>query len=355
MAATQTPPAPPAEAEADAPAEVSEASQMTRIEKLAALLTMLGTDGAVPILKNLAEDEVEAISVAMAKCNIISKNLQDEILREFTDVAQRARTSIVGGVDYTKSALEGSVGRIRASSILSRVSPSRTPVAAMQHIADMDARQIFNLTKHEQPQTVALIISYLSPEKSADLFTMMRPDTREQVIERLATLSTIPVEVVETIVAVLNRKAGGECSRPLNQTGGLKTAARMLNSLDKNVTKSILFALDERNPELSQSIRQKMFTFEDLTNLDVPALQKVLREVEMRDLAVALKTASDQLRNKLLGCISKRAAETVAEESQFMGALKLRDIEASQMKIIEVVRRLESEGELEVNIGKKGD
>ena len=334
------------------PAEVSEASQLTRIEKLAALLTMLGTESAVHILKRLAEDEVEAISVEMAKCNIISKNLQDDILREFTGVALRASTSIVGGVDFTQTALEGSVGRIRASSILSRVSPSRTPVAAMQHIADMDARQIFNLTKHEQPQTVALIISYLSPEKSADLFTMMRPDTRDQVIERLATLSSIPVEVVETIVAVLNRKAGGECSRPLNQTGGLKTAARMLNSLDKNVTKSILFALDERNPELSQSIRQKMFTFEDLSGLDLPSLQKVLREIDMRDLAVSLKSASEKLKTTLLACISKRAAETVNEEMSFMGPLKLKDIEGAQGRVIEVVRRLESEGEIELDSGK---
>ena len=337
------------------PAEASAASQMTRIEKLAALLTLLGTEGAVHILKHLGEDEVEAISVAMTKFHLISKTLQDEILREFTGVARAASTSVVGGVDFTQTALEGSVGRLRASNILNRVSPARPPVAAMQHIADLDARQIFNLTKHEQPQTVALIISYLSPEKSADLFNLMPPDTRGQVIERLATLSSIPIEVVETIVAVLNRQAGGECARPLNQTGGLKTAARMLNRLDKTVTQSILFALDERNPELSQSIRQKMFTFEDLTTLDVPALQKVLREVEMRDLAIAIKTASDQLRSQLLGCISRRAAETVSEESQFMGTLKLRDIEAAQRKIIEVVRRLESEGELEVNLGKKGD
>lgn len=330
----------------------TEAAQMTRLEKLAVLLTILGPDTAAEIFKKLDDDEVEAISVEMAKFTIIPRNLQDDILKEFTSVAEYASTAIVGGVDFTQNTLERSVGPIRASSILSRVFPMRTPIAAMQTIADMDARQIFNLTKHEQPQTIAVILSYLSPEKAADLLTMMRPDTRGQVVERFANLSAISIEVVEQVVQVLNRQAGSSVNRPLNQTGGVKNVARTLNCLDKNLTKSILFDLDERNPELSILIRQKMFTFEDLTGLDVPALQKVLREVEMRDLAVSLKTASDQLRAKLLGCISKRAAETVNEESSNMGALKLRDIEAAQMKIIEVVRRLETEGEIEISVGK---
>ena len=330
----------------------TDASQMTRLEKLAVLLIVLGTEAAAAILKKLADDEVEAISVEMSKFTIIPKNLQQDILKEFTSVAAAASTSIIGGVDYTQGTLERSVGRSRALSILSRVSPSRTPIAAMQLIADMDASQIFNLTKHEQPQIIAVILSCLAPEKSAELLTMMRPDMRERVVERLATLSAISIEVVEQVVQVLNRKAGSLFNRPLNQTGGVKNVARTLNCLDKNVTKSILFNLEERNPELSQLIRQKMFTFEDLIGLDVPALQKVLREVEMRDLAVSLKTASNALRGKLLGCISKRAAETVNDESSMMGAIKLKEIDASQMKIIGVVRRLEAEGEIEVSLGK---
>ena len=325
---------------------------MTRLEKLAVLLTVLGTETAAEIFKKFDDDEVEAISVEMSKFTIIPKNLQQEILKEFASVATAASTAIIGGVDYTQRTLDRSVGPVRASAILSRVSPSRTPIAAMQLIADMDASQIFNLTKHEQPQTIAVILSYLAPEKSADLLTMMRPDMRERVVERLATLSAISIEVVEQVVQVLNRKAGTFFNRPVNQTGGVKIVARTLNCLDKNLTKSILFKIDECNPELSQLIRQKMFTFEDLVGLDVPALQKVLREVEMRDLAVSLKTASEQLRNKLLGCISKRAAETVNDESSMMGTVKLKEIDASQMKIIEVVRRLESEGEIEVSLGK---
>jgi flagellar motor switch protein FliG len=165
------------------------------------------------------------------------------------------------------------------------------------------------------------------------------------VVERLATLAPTPIEIVEKVVEVLNRKLGTKHTRALNQTGGLKSAANLLNSLDKGFSKSLLINIEERNPELGQAIRQKMFTFEDVANLDVPMLQRVLREVDMRDLAIALKTASDALKTALLGAISKRAAETVQEEMGFMGPLKLRDIETAQLRIIEIVRKVEAEDE----------
>jgi flagellar motor switch protein FliG len=161
------------------------------------------------------------------------------------------------------------------------------------------------------------------------------------------------VDVVEKVAAVLTQKMGGKHPSALHQTGGLKSAASLLNALDKNLSKTILLSLDEHNPELSQAIRQKMFTFEDLVVLDPAGLQKVLREVDMRDLAVSLKTASEQLKTALLGSISKRAAETVKEEMSFMGPLRLKEIEAAQLKIIDVVRRLESEGEIDLSVARE--
>lgn len=327
-------------------------SKMTKIQKLAALLVILGPEGASQILKNLDEHELEAVSSEMTKFNLIDKQLQREILREFSDVAVHASTAILGGLEYTQTVLERSVGMFKTSDIISRVAPTRTPVAAMQQIADMEARQIVNLIKLEQPQTIALICSYLSPEKCGQVLFMLRAETREQVIGRLATLAPTPIEVVEKVVEVLSQRSGAKATRALNQTGGVKCAANVLNAMDKNLSKTLLIAIEEKNPELGQAIRQKMFTFEDLCTLDPSALQKILREVDMRDLAVALKTASDKLKAALLGSISKRAAETVNEEMSFMGALKLRDIEAAQMRIIEVVRRLESEGELDLGGAK---
>lgn len=323
-------------------------AKMTKVQKLAALLILLGPESASHILRHLDEHELESVTAEMSKLQFISLELQREILHEFSEVAVEASTGILGGVDVTKAALEKSVGMFRAASIIGRVAPMRTPVAAMQQITEMEPRQIFNLIKQEQPQTIALVVSYLSPEKASHLIPMLRTEVRDQVIERLATMAPTPIEIVERVVEVLNHKLGGKHTRALNQTGGVKTAAELLNAMDKNLSKSLLITIEERNPELGASIRQKMFTFEDLNQLDAPSIQKVLREVEMHDLAVALKTASENLKQLLLSCISKRAAETVNEEISFMGPLKLRDIEASQGRIIEVVRRLESEGEIDL-------
>jgi len=339
-------------AQPDADAAPLDVNTMTKVQKLAALLIVIGPDAAAQVMKNLDEHELDIVSAEMAKMPMIPQDLQRDILKEFTGVAVEASTCILGGVGYTQMALEKSVGVFRATNIVGRVSPTRTPVAAMQQIIEMEPRQIQNLLKQEQPQTIALVMSYLGPVKSAQLLVLLRPEIREQVVERLATLAATPIEVVEKLVEVLNHRVGTKPTRALNQTGGMKMTAELLNSLDKNISKTLLIALEERNAELGAGIRQKMFTFEDLTGLDMPSLQKVLREIDMRDLAVSLKSASDKLKTTLLACISKRAAETVNEEMSFMGPLKLKDIEAAQGRIIEVVRRLESEGEIEIDSGK---
>lgn len=324
-------------------------AQMTKVQKLAALLIILGPDGAAQILKTFEEPELEAISAEMAKFPIITHEVQQEILREFSEIALEASTGILGGVHYARATLEKSVGQFRASDIIGRVAPAPTPVPAMKQIMEMDARQLCNLLRQEQPQTIALILSYLTPEKSSQFMMLLRPDLRDQVVERLATLAPTPVEVVERIVSVLNRRAGTKPTRPLNQTGGVKNAAELLNAMDKNVGQNMLLELEKRNPELGQAIRQKMFTFEDLALLDTTALQKIMREVDMRDLAVALRNASAKLKSTLLGSISKRAAETVNEEISFLGPLKKKDIEAAQLRIIDNVRQLESQGEIDLS------
>ena len=330
---------------------------MTRVQKLAALMIMLGQEGAAQVLKNLDEQEIEAVCTEMPKLTMLSHEIQNEILKEFTGVAIQAATSLLGGIEYTQSSLEKAVGLFRASNIISRTSPTRAPVSAMKQIADLDARQIYNLIKMEQPQTITLVVSYLPADKAAQLLTMLRTELRQDVIERLATLAPTPVEVVEKVIEVLSKKMGGRGTRALNQTGGLKSAASLLNALDKNLAKSLILSIEERNHDLGQAIRQKMFTFEDIVSLDIQSIQKILREVDMRDLAIALKTASEQLKTSLLAAISKRAAESVKDEMMYMGPLKMREIEMAQIRIIEVMRRLESEGEIETgnNAGGGGE
>jgi flagellar motor switch protein FliG len=323
-------------------------SQFNHVQKLAGLLLILDPENASHILKQLDPHDLEAVSSEMAKFRTISRELQSFILSEFSGVAVDAVSAISVKTDSVQHLLEKSVGMFRASDIMGRVLPSRTPASAMQRILEMDARHIFNQLRYERPQTIGMIASYLTPEKCSQLLALMPTEQRDQVIERLASMSPTSVEVVENVVEVLHRKMATNKVRALNQTGGAKAAAQVLNAMPKPLSKSILESLKERNPELSQAVLQKMFTFEDLERLDSKILQKILQAVETRTLTVALKGASEKVSNKLLSCLSKRAAESVREEITFLGALKQREIEAAQNQVIEAVRQLETEGEIEL-------
>jgi flagellar motor switch protein FliG len=333
----------------------AEITSLTKVQKLAALLVMLGTDSAAQVLKSFEPEAMELITAEMTKLTLISQELQRDLLAEFSEVALQAGTSVQGGLDFTRQSLEKALGVFRATDIINRVAPSRGSLVAMQSISDMESRQIFNLLRHEQPQTVALVLSFIQPDKAAAVFTLIPVDQRERVLERLATLAPTPIEVVEKVVSILNAKLGVRQTRALNQSGGTKTAADILNSMEKATGKSLLLSIEEHNPDLCQAIREKMFTFEDLATLELQTLQNILREVDMRDLAMALKTASDKLKTTLLSCISKRAAEAVQEEITFMGPVRLRDIESAQLRVIDAVRKLENEGNIELGKGRQNN
>ncbi len=326
----------------------TESGALTKTQKLAALLVMLGSDSAAVILKQFQPREIEAISREMARFNLITREQQQEILMEFSEVAVSASTSVSAGVEATRNTLEKAFGSFKASDVLSRVTSTRAPIGAMQVIADMDPRHIFNLLRDEQVQAITFIISHLSPEKAAQVLNLLRVEQRDQVIERLAILAPTPVEVGEKVMDVLNAKLGVKQTRALTQTGGITSVADLLNAMDKTVSRTLLTGIEERNPELFQAIRKKMFTFEDLLLLDPPYIQRIMREIEMRDLTVSLKKCSEPLKKLLLSNISRRAAESVQEEMAFLGHVKMRDIEAAQFRIIDAVRKLEAEGEIEL-------
>jgi flagellar motor switch protein FliG len=324
---------------------------MSQIQKLAALLILLGEDSASILLKNFDDNERELISAEMANLPLMNLEQQTSVLKEFTEMAMQAHAALGGSVEYTRAVLEKSVGLFKAAEIIGRVSTRRTSVAAMQQIIDMESLAIVNLIKEEQPQTIALVISYLTAQKGSEVLLNLPEHLSEQVVERLANLSATPIEVVETVGAVLSRKIGPKMSRALNQTGGVKSAAAVLNVMDKTHRQNILNKLDERTPELVRSIRMKMFTFDDLVTLDTRSLQKILREVDPSTLAIALSAANENLRSAMLGSISKRAADTVTDEISNLGRITLREIEQAQDSIIDVVRKLEAEGEINLDSG----
>jgi flagellar motor switch protein FliG len=311
-------------------------------------LLLLSPENAAEIMKGLEEQELEAVTAEMAKFTVITQEVQSQILEEFSGAAVEAASGVLCGVGRVQNLLEKSVGLLRASDLMHRVAPSGAPVAAMQPILDMDARQVFTLLRDEQPQMVALIVSHLPPEKAAQVSAMFRPEVCEQVIERLATLAPPTVEVLECVIETLQQKSGKTRMSVLSHAGGIRQAAQMLNALPRTVCDGVLVGLRERNADLSEALRRNMFTFEELYRLDSRALQQVLRTVDMQTLTVALKTASEKVKNKLFSCISKRAADNVREELELMGTARLRDIEAAQSSIIATVRQLESEGAIDL-------
>ena len=319
---------------------------MTATQKLAALMILLGEDTAAEMLKSFDDNERELVCAEMANLPMMDQEQQGIVLQEFTEMAIAASSGVTGSVEYTRKVLEKSVGLFKAAEIIGRVGTARTSVSTMQQIIDLDAVAICNLIKDEEPQAIALIVSYLSASKGSEVLINLPESVRELVIEKLATLESTPIEVVETLGEVLSSKVGERVSRALNQTGGEKSAAAVLNAMGKEQRADILNNIDERNPDLVRSIRMKMFTFDDLGTLDAKTLQTIMREVDAGKLAVALSAATESLRDAMLGALSKRAAETVADEIENMGKVSLREIEASQNSIIDAVRQLESDGEI---------
>ncbi len=323
--------------------------RLTPSQKMAALLVLLGEESASILLKSLDDNERELVSSEMVNLPLMTVEQQTSVLKEFTEMAIQANSGVSGSVEYTRIVLEKAVGLFKAAEVIGRVGTRRTSVAAMQQIIDLDATSICNLLKEEQPQTVALVVSYLTAQKGSEVLKSLPESLQEQVIERLATLASTPIEVVETVGEVLSKKIGRKVTKALNQTGGIKAAAATLNAMEKTIRLGILNKLDERVPDLVRSIRMKMFTFDDLATLDVKSLQKVLREVEAARLAIALSAANENLRQSLLGALSKRAAETVNDEISNLGKISLREIEQAQEGIVDVVRKLETDGEISLD------
>ena len=320
--------------------------QLTASQKLATFLIVMGEDAAAEIIKNFDDNERELVCAEMANLPLLDSTEQGAVLQEFTSMAVEAQSGISGSVDFTRAVLEKSVGLFKAAEIIGRVGTARTSVATMQQIIDLDSVSICNLLKEEDPQTIALVVSYLPALKGSEVLMSMPERVREMVVEKLATLESTPIEVVETLGEVLSSKVGERVSRALNQTGGEKSAAAVLNAMNKDERKKLLDNMDERAPDLVRSIRMKMFTFDDLQTLDVKTMQKIMREVDANKLAVALSAATDQLKDAMLGALSKRAAENVKDEIENMGKVSLREVEANQNSFIDVVRQLETEGDI---------
>jgi flagellar motor switch protein FliG len=344
--ATEAPAAPSASA-------IPEFSKLSRQQKLAIFLIVIGSSAAAEVLKQFDDAETEILCREMSQMPMVPDALASQVLEEFSPIVGESVASTLGGMDYARTTLERARGDYKANAILSRVgaSPGGSTVEIIQEIAEMEGRQIFNLIKNEQPQTVSFLLSYLNKEKAIEVFTLFSSELREEIVERLGTIDSTSIDLVGKIVRNLGKHIDHKTRPTFHQSGGVRSVADLLNGMEKEISKGLLIRLEERNAQLGAAIRKKMFSFEDLGRLQPADLQRVLREVDSSNLGVAMKSASEPIKEKIYASISKRAAESLRDEISMLGPVRLKDVEVAQDAIIQVVRRLEDEGVISLDGG----
>jgi len=320
--------------------------KLTKKQKLAIFLITVGPEAASMLLETFDDFEVEQIVSEVTIYPMIDREIQDKVVAEFSDVIGESLGSILGGANFAQKTLEMAKGEYKAANIMGRITPGATSNDMIKEICDMEPRQIFNLIRDEQPQTIAFVTSYLNTEKCVALVEMLNPELREEVVERIGTMEGTSSEMIRKVVSTLKLHVDTKEKPTLMTSGGLRHVADILNVLDKETSKALINKLEERNPELGQMVRKKMFSFEDLIRLDLGDLQRVTREVEMSDLVMALKAAQPALQEMIFKSVSKRAAETLKDEMDMLGQVKMKEVEAAQDRIIQIVRRLEEEEEI---------
>jgi len=324
---------------------------LSRTQKLATFLVVIGPEAAAHLLKEFEDEEIELICREMTGITAIEEDDQKRAIEEFSSVILSSYSSLLGGPIYTRKALEIAKGDFKANSILERIAPTSNSAEVIKEIEQMEPRQIFNMIKTEQSQTIAFVLSYLENDKAGPILGMFNQEMREEVIERLGMLEPTSLEIINKVANSLSKNLDTGGTVTMNRSGGVRMVADLLNTLEKDDSKAILANIEERNPNLGAEIRKKMFSFDDLIRLDLGDLQRIMREVDSGDLTVALKSASEALRDFIMQAVSKRAAETLMEELEMMGPVKLTEVEAAQERVIQVVRRLEEQEEISLDGG----
>lgn len=323
--------------------------KLTRQQRLAVFLIVVGPEAAAEVLKHFDDATIELLCREMSTIPVVSEAVRKQAVEEFTNVVAASASATLGGLSFAQRTLEIAKGDYKASSIIGRVGPVSSSVDVIKDISEMEGRQIYNLIKSEQPQTISFVLSYLDSAKASEVFALLSPELREEVIERLGTIESTSLDLVGKIVRSLSKHFDTKARPAFHHSGGVRSVASLLNELEKDMSKSLLARLEERNATLGAAIRKKLFSFEDLNRLQPADLQRVLREVDSSNLAISMKSASEALRDKIYSSLSKRAAEGLKEEIELLGPVRLKDVETAQDTIIQAVRRLEEEGQISLD------
>ncbi|NSW76518.1 MAG: flagellar motor switch protein FliG [Candidatus Atribacteria bacterium] len=324
--------------------------QLTGKQKVAILLVSLGPEIAAPILKKLSEEEIEDLTLEIATLEKVPPEIREEVISEFYHLAVAQQYISQGGIDYARQLLEKALGPHKAQEIIARLS-ANLEVTPFEALRRADPLQLLNFIQGEHPQTIALILSYLKPEQSAMIMGNLPESVRGEVAMRIALMERTSPEIVRQIESVLERKISSFLAQDFTRISGRKKLIEILNKSDRGTEKSILEALEEKDPGLAEEIKSEMFVFEDIVLLDDRAIQLVLRQVDMKDLALALKGSSQEVQEKIFRNMSQRAAQMLKEDMDYMGPVRARVVNEAQQKIVNIIRRLEETGEIVIARG----
>ncbi|MFP4199343.1 MAG: flagellar motor switch protein FliG [Halanaerobium sp.] len=328
--------------------------ELTGKEKAAILLISLGPDVSSDVFKHLDDEEVEKLTLEIANQNKIDPETKKKIQEEFLQL-QKANDYInSGGINYAKKILEKSFGKDKTRNIINRLTAT-LQVRPFDSIRKSDPSQLLNFIQGEHPQTIALILAYISPTQASQVISSLSPDIQSEVAKRIAVMDRTSPEIIKEVESVLEKKLSSVAANEYASAGGVQSIVDVLNQVDRGTEKNILDKLEEDDPELVEEIKKRMFVFEDIVLLSDRAVQLVLRQVETHDLALALKTASDEVENIITGNMSQRAAEMLEEDMEFMGPVRIREVEDAQQRIVNVIRELEESGEIVIARGGESE
>lgn len=327
---------------------------LTGKQKAAILLISLGPDVSAQVYKHLSEEEIERLSLEISSVKKVDSDLKEDILDQFHQIALAQDYISQGGVGYAKTVLEKAFGKQEATNIINRLTSS-LQVRPFDFARKADAHQVLNFIQNEHPQTIALVLSYLDPEQAGQILSELQEELQADVAKRIAIMDSTSPDIISQVEQVLERNLSSSLTEDYTQTGGIESVVEVLNSVDRSTERTILDTLEIQDPELADEIKKRMFVFEDIVILDNRAIQRVIREVDNDDLRLSLKVASEEVKEVVFKNMSQRMSETFKEEMEFMGPVRLRDVEEAQMRIVSSIRRLEEIGEIIIARGGSDD
>ena len=320
------------------------------LQKSAVLLIALGPEKAATIFKHLKEDEIEELTLEIANTRSVSPQEKEDIMMEFYQICLAQQYIAEGGIGYAKELLEKALGTEKAMSVIGKLTAS-LQVKPFEFVRKTDASQLLNFIQDEHPQTIALILSYLSPLQASMIISALPPERQADVAKRVAMMDRTSPDIIKEVEKILESKLANLVNQDYTIIGGVDAVVEILNAVDRGTEKHIMETLEIEEPELADEIRKKMFVFEDILLLDDRSIQRVLRDVDNNDLAVALKGANENVQAAIFNNLSKRLAAMIREDMEFMGPVRMKDVEEAQQKIVNIIRKLEDSAEIVISRG----